>query len=66
MLDTDITNKHFICLQNVLKTSSRYVLKTSSRHIFKTSSKRLEDQQIFAGWYLNETEPTDMPKKRSA
>ena len=30
-LDTDIHNKHFICLQDVFKTSLRHVLKTSSR-----------------------------------
>ena len=41
LLDTDITSKHFVCLQDVLKTSSRYVLKTSSRHVFKTSSKHV-------------------------
>ena len=28
-LDKDIPSKHFVCLQNVLKTSSRHVLKTS-------------------------------------
>ena len=38
-LDTDITSKHFVCLQEVLKTSSRYVFKTPSRHVFKTSSR---------------------------
>ena len=41
LLDTDITSKHFVCLQDVLKTFTRYV--------FKTSSRRLEDQQMFAG-----------------
>ena len=40
-LDTDIPNKHFVCLQDVLKTSSIHVFKTSSRHVFKTSSRPL-------------------------
>ena len=35
LLDTDITSKIFVCLGDVLKTSSR--------HVFKTSSKRLQD-----------------------
>ena len=35
--DTDITGNH-VYLQDVLKTSSRYVFKTSSRHVLKTSS----------------------------
>ena len=39
LLDTDITSKNFVCLRDVLKTSSRYVFKTSSRHVFKTSSR---------------------------
>ena len=43
LLDTDIPSKHFVCLQDVLKTSSRYVFKTSSRHVFKTSSRRLQN-----------------------
>ena len=50
LLDTDIPSKHFVCFQDVLKTSSRhvfktssrYVFKTSSRHVFKTSSRRLQ------------------------
>ena len=42
LLDTDIANKYFACLHNVLKTSSRHVLKTSSRHVFKTSWSRLQ------------------------
>ena len=29
LLDTDIPSKHFVCLQDVLKTSSRHVFKTS-------------------------------------
>ena len=40
-LDTDIPSKHFVCLQDVLKTSSRHVFKTSSRDVFKTSSRPL-------------------------
>ena len=40
-LDTDIHNKHFICLQGVFKTSLRHVFKTSSRHVFKTSSRHV-------------------------
>ena len=38
LLDADILSKHFFCLQDVFKTSSRYVFKTSSMHVFKTSS----------------------------
>ena len=48
LLDTDIRSKHFVCLQDVFKTSSRYVFKTSSRRLqrnnfssSKTSSRRL-------------------------
>ena len=41
-LNTDIPSKHFVCLQDVFKTSSRHVFKTSSRHVFKTSSRRLQ------------------------
>ena len=37
LLDTDIPSKHFVCLQDVFKTSSRHVFKTSSRHVFKTN-----------------------------
>ena len=42
LLDTDIPSKNFVCLRDVLKTSSRYVFKTSSKHVFKTSSRRLQ------------------------
>ena len=42
LLDTDIPNKYFVCLQDVLKTSSRHVLKTLSRHILKASWRRLQ------------------------
>ena len=42
LLDTDIPSKHFVCLQDVLKASSRHVFKTSSRHVFKKSSRRLQ------------------------
>ena len=37
-----IPTKKSVCLQEVLKTSSRYVFKMSSRHVFKTSSRRLQ------------------------
>ena len=40
--DTDIPSKHFVCLQDVLKTSSRHVFKTS----FKMSSRRLGRRKI--------------------
>ena len=36
LLDTGIPGKHFVCLQDVLKTSSRCLQNTSSRHVFKT------------------------------
>ena len=49
LLDTDISSKHFVCLQGVLKNYSRCVFKTSSRPlqrnnvlISKTSSRHLE------------------------
>ena len=41
LLDTEIPDKHFVCLQDVLKTSSRHVFKTSSRHVFKTFSRHV-------------------------
>ena len=41
LLDTDITSKNFVCLRDVLKTSSRYVFKTFSRHVFKMSSRHV-------------------------
>ena len=44
LLGTDISSKHFFYLLDVLKTSSR--------HVFKTFSRRLEDQQMFAGYIL--------------
>ena len=37
LLDTDITTKHFVCLQNLLKTSSRHVFKTSGRRLQRKS-----------------------------
>ena len=48
LVDTDIPGKHFVCLQDALKTSWRHVFKMSSRHVFKTclqdmSSRRLQD-----------------------
>ena len=42
LLDTIIPCKHFVCLQNTLKTSSRPVFETSSRHVLKTSWRRLQ------------------------
>ena len=47
---TDIPSKYFVCLHKIFKRSSRHVFKTSSRHVFKTSWRRLEDQQMFAGY----------------
>ena len=43
LLDTDNSSKHFVCLQDVLHTSSRQVFKTSSRDIFKRTYKCLQD-----------------------
>ena len=47
-LDTDIPSEHFLCLQDLFKTSSRHVFKMSLRRLqdnnsssSKTSSKRL-------------------------
>ena len=40
-LDTDIPSKQFVCLQDVLRASSRQVFKTSSRYVFKTSSRHV-------------------------
>ena len=39
--ETDILSKHFACLQEVLKRSSRQVFKVSSRHVLKRSSIQL-------------------------
>ena len=41
LLDTDIPNKQFLCLQDLLKTFSRHAFKTSSKHVFKTSSRHV-------------------------
>ena len=41
LLDTDIPRKHFVCLQDILKTSSRHIFKTFLRHPFKTSSRHI-------------------------
>ena len=41
LLDTDIPSKHFVCLQDVVKASSRHVFRTPSRHVVKTSWRRL-------------------------
>ena len=32
-IDTDISNKHFVCLQDILKASSRHVFKMSERRL---------------------------------
>ena len=39
LLDADIPSKHLVCLQDVLKTSSRHGFKKFSRYVFKTSSR---------------------------
>ena len=41
-LGTIIPSKHFVCLQDVFKTSSRHVFKTPSGHVFKMCSRRLQ------------------------
>ena len=46
LLDTYILRKHFVYLQDVLKTSSRHVLKMSSRHVFQTSSS-MSSRHVF-------------------
>ena len=48
LLDTDISSKHFVCLQDVFKVSSRHIFKTlpqgkSSRRLQGMSSRRLQD-----------------------
>ena len=50
LLDTDISSKHFVCLHDILKTSSRYVFKTLWRRLqlnnfssSKTSWRRVQD-----------------------
>ena len=48
LLDADIPSKHFVCLQDVLKTSSRYAFKMSSRHVFKTSWRRLQRNNLLS------------------
>ena len=48
LFDTDIPCKHFFCLHNVFKTSSRHDFK----HLQEMSSRRLqEDQEMFAGYF---------------
>ena len=54
LLDKDIPSKHFVCLQDVFKMSSRHVclqdaFKTCLQDVFKTC---LQDQQVFAGFLL--------------
>ena len=48
LLDTDISSKHFVCLQDVFKVSSRHIFKTLlqgkfSRRLQGMSSRRLQD-----------------------
>ena len=38
LLGTNISSKHFVCLQDVSKMFLRHVFKTFSRYVFKTSS----------------------------
>ena len=42
LLETNIPSKHFVCLQDVLRTSWRHVFKTSSKYVVKTPSRRLQ------------------------
>ena len=37
LLDTNISSKSFVSVQDILKKHSIHVFKTSSRHVFKTS-----------------------------
>ena len=50
LLDTDIPSKHFVCLQDVLKTSSKHVFKTSFADVFSVTIFRLPIclQDVFA------------------
>ena len=41
LLDTNMPRKHFVCLQDVLKISSRYVLKTCLEDFFSVTIFRL-------------------------
>ena len=42
LLETDIPSKHFVCLHNAFKTSSRLVFQTSSRQVLKRCSRHLQ------------------------
>ena len=46
--DTDIPSKHFVCLHDLLKTSSKHAFKTSSRRVFNISSRRLQHKNFFS------------------
>ena len=46
LIDTDIPSKQFVCLQDVLKTSSKHVFKTSSRRVFKTSLRKTSSRRL--------------------
>ena len=56
LLDTGIPGKHFVCLQDVLKTSSRGLQNTSSRrlqdmssrHVSKTSWRRFQHSNFLS------------------
>ena len=65
LLDKDIPSKHFVCLQDVFKTCLQDAFNTSSRRLGRwkivalntfwrrfqdMSSRRLQDQQMFAGF----------------
>ena len=41
LLDTNIPSNLFVSLQDMLKSSSRYLFKTSSIRVFKTSSRHV-------------------------
>ena len=47
LLDKDIPSKHFVCLQDVFKTSSRHIFKTSSSRIQDVFARRLGRRKIF-------------------
>ena len=48
LLDTGILNKHFVCLQDVLKTSSRHLFKTPPRHVLKTYWKLFQRNKFLS------------------
>ena len=46
--DTDIPCQHFVCLQDLLKKSSKHAFKTSSRRVFNISSRRLQHKNFLS------------------